>query len=266
MKRRNGSGRWIWVVLSYLLWVTGAQAAGALYQVSTIDALLAGEYDGVVTVGELGERGEVGIGTFAGLDGELVFLDGVVYQVLVDGSVEEAGEAVGVPFATVSDGPEAAGVGERIAAEDLESLLAGMADRIGLGNVPVVVRLRGTFEEILVRSVPRQTKPYPPLAEVVEEQAQYRYGRDSGELVGYWTPGYFKGINVPGWHLHYLSEDRERGGHVLGLSGFRGELRARALHQIEIELPQSDSFAEVDLERDREAELKKVEKGVNGGD
>lgn len=49
-----------------------------LYQVSTINALLEGIYDGDTSYGELKQHGDFGIGTFSGLDGGMIELDGTV--------------------------------------------------------------------------------------------------------------------------------------------------------------------------------------------
>ena len=49
--------------------------------------ILSGNYDGALTVAQYKAAGNFGIGTFEGLDGEAVLLDGVVYQVKGDGSV-----------------------------------------------------------------------------------------------------------------------------------------------------------------------------------
>ena len=49
-------------------------------------ALLDGIYDGEMTIGELLGKGNFGIGTFDALDGEMIILDGVCYQLRGDGT------------------------------------------------------------------------------------------------------------------------------------------------------------------------------------
>src|SRR3954469_6076841 len=73
-----------------------------LFQVSTSTALVEGIYGGVVTIGELKQHGSFGLGTFDGLDGEMLALDGDFYQVLGDGTVLEARNDARVPFAVVT--------------------------------------------------------------------------------------------------------------------------------------------------------------------
>ena len=75
---------------------------GTLFQVSTAGALVEGLYQGEMTVGLLREHGDHGVGTFDGLDGEMVVVDGRVFQIRSDGGVAEADDAVRTPFALVT--------------------------------------------------------------------------------------------------------------------------------------------------------------------
>lgn len=73
-----------------------------LYQVSTIDALLEGLYDGELTIKELKEKGDTGLGTFNTLDGEMIVIDGEVYQIRADGLAYLADDTMRTPFAAVT--------------------------------------------------------------------------------------------------------------------------------------------------------------------
>ena len=81
--------------------VFGIESGERLYQISTIDALLAGHYDGDKTVSHIKANGNFGLGTFNGIDGEMVVYDGVVYQVKSTGEVLRVKDDIGVPFAAV---------------------------------------------------------------------------------------------------------------------------------------------------------------------
>src|SRR3954447_27000964 len=74
-----------------------------LFQVSTSTALVEGVYDGTVTIGDLKQRGDFGLGTFDDLDGEMVALDGGFFQVRGRGNVSKAADTTEVPFAVVTD-------------------------------------------------------------------------------------------------------------------------------------------------------------------
>src|SRR5580698_4362033 len=73
-----------------------------VYQTSTMGALLDGVYDGDVTIRELLRHGNFGLGTFNGLDGEMLVLDGVCYQLRGDGSARVADPDQRTPFAVVT--------------------------------------------------------------------------------------------------------------------------------------------------------------------
>ena len=88
-------------MLFVLLLAAPAGVDDEVWQYSTIAALLAGTYQGGLTVGDIKAHGDLGLGTFNGLDGEMVVLDGKVWQVRTDGRPIEAGDGVGVPFAAV---------------------------------------------------------------------------------------------------------------------------------------------------------------------
>jgi acetolactate decarboxylase len=85
--------------------------------------------------------------------------------------------------------------------------------------------------------VPRQRKPYPPLVEVVKEQPTFELSDVSGSLVGFRFPDYAQGLNVTGYHFHFITADRSAGGHVLGCTLTHGELRVDREADLRLELP-----------------------------
>jgi acetolactate decarboxylase len=229
-----------------------------LYQVSTIDALLAGVYDGVATVGEVLERGGFGIGTFEGLDGELIALDGVVYQAASNGSVNRMPPDTRTPFMAVTHfladqqltmtGPL-----------DIAGFQAQIQARLPSRNLFYAIHADAGFAHIRYRSVARQDKPYAPLVELVREQAIFEQRDVAGTLIGFWCPAFAKGLNVPGFHLHFLSADRKHGGHVLGFTLEQAEVRVDHTDAWEIALPATPAYLKADLQGDRSAELHAVE-------
>src|SRR5438105_6018150 len=81
---------------------TRAASHHTLYQVSTATALVQGIYQGAVRVGTLREHGDLGLGTFENLDGEMVIVDGQFFQARSDGSVRECDDDVLSPFAVIT--------------------------------------------------------------------------------------------------------------------------------------------------------------------
>jgi len=167
-----------------------------LFQHSILNALMAGVYDGELACGELRARGDTGIGTFDGLDGEMVMLEGTVYPVNADGSGRVAGDSERTPFAqgTFFEPDIEAPVERPMEMGELQAFLDGLLpDR----NSFCAILIEGAFNEVKVRSVPRQREPYPPLAEAVRGQAVFDLGAVRGTIVGFRYPGTLRGSTCP---------------------------------------------------------------------
>jgi len=228
-------------------------------QVAIIDTLLGGMYDGSATVGQLKSWGDTGIGTMHQLDGEMLVVDGVVYQVKCDGSVNIPEDSETIPFATVVNfvPTKRIEIGNIKSFKEFEELIP---QYIPNRNVPVAIRFTGKFAFMHTRSVERQKKPYRPLIEASKNQAEFKFKNISGNMVGFLFPKYVKGMNVPGWHLHFIDKDRRCGGHILDFSLTDGELEICEVYDFRAIFPVgSTHLAELDLDKDRGQELKKVE-------
>jgi len=233
-------------------------ARDTLYQVSTLDALLAGVYAGAVRVAEVLRHGDLGLGTFDALDGEMVVVDGRAYQAKADGKVRLAPQALGVPFAQVTFfEPDLRLAG--LEAPSLEALCRALDQGLPTLNVYYALRIRGRFAQVTVRSVPAQTRPYPPLAEAAKAQAVFELRNVEGDLVGLRSPAAAQGDGAPGWHLHFLTRDRRRGGHVLALSASRLTAELDLTPALALVFPDTPDFRAADLSGDRAAELRRVE-------
>ena len=188
-----------------------------LAQVSTIGALLEGLYDGVITVGELKEYGDFGIGTFVGLDGEMIVLDGKCYQVKADGVAYLVEDSVEVPFADVTyfDADYSEEITEGTTYEGFKTMLAGV---LPTENIFYAIKIEGTFTYMQTRSVPAQGKPYPPLTEATANQVVFDFTEVSGTIAGFYCPEYVDGVGVAGYHLHFITDDLDAGGHILNFT------------------------------------------------
>lgn len=231
-----------------------------LFQASTIAALLEGAYDGDLTFAELAEHGDLGLGTLNGLDGEMIALDGRFYRTAVDGTVTDVPPGERTPFAVVTRFEPT--VEDGIAGPcSHEELLARLDELAPPGAASCAVRLDGRFELVRARSVPRQQPPYRPLADLVAEQRVFELRDVEGTMVGFRFPDYAEGIEVSGYHLHFLTADRSRGGHVL--DSRCGDLRARLdlSSELHVELPPGVDLADPDLAASTHAAVEAVEHG-----
>ncbi len=231
-----------------------------IYQISTIDALLAGVYDGDVPIEKLLDHGDFGIGTFNKLDGEMLILDGIIYQIKSDGKIYIPNPTSNTPFATVCDFEETTSINIP-PGSSFDSVSALIDYNSSNQNVFYAIKVTGTFNHIRTRSVPAQKKPYPPLTDVAKNQPEFHMENISGTIVGFRCPPYLQGINVPGYHLHFISDDKTKGGHVLAFETANAQYQINTLDQYYLNLPQDHAeFAGVDLSKDRSEELEKVEK------
>jgi acetolactate decarboxylase len=234
--------------------------AHVLFQASTIGALLEGAYDGDLSFAELAEHGDLGLGTLNGLDGEMIALDGRFYRADVEGRVGEVPAEELTPFAVVTRfEPD---VDAEIAGPvDHEALLARLDELVPAGAASAAIRIDGRFELVRARSVPRQVPPYRPLTEVVAEQHVFELRDVAGTMLGFRFPDYAEGIEVSGYHLHFISEDRSRGGHVLG-SRVAGPLRARIdpSGELHVELPLGIELADPEVAAATHAAVEQVER------
>jgi len=235
----------------------GVHAQQSITQVSTINALLSGVYDGVFPCKELRQYGDFGIGTFDALDGEMVVLDGVVYQVRDDGRVYIVDNGT-TPFATVTFfEPDYV---EHVSDMNYTELKEYLDAHIPTENIFYAIKIEGSFSHVKARSVPRQEKPYPPLVEVVKRESIFELGGVNGTVVGFRCPPFVSDVNVPNYHFHFLTENRTAGGHVLDLNITQATIQVDYIHNFHMLLPaQSSGFYSTELSNARGEELRVVE-------
>lgn len=230
-----------------------------LYQISTATALVEGVYQGAVRVGNLRQHGDHGLGTFEDLDGEMVVADGHFYQAQCDGSVHEVGDDVLTPFAVVTRfEPEIEVVLDHC--PEMRSLTARFDSLRNSENVFYALKVHGVFDYVHARAVCR-TRAGVRLVEAAAVQPEFEFHHIAGTLVGFWTPEYARTLNVPGYHLHFLSDDKKCGGHVLECAGTNLRLQIQREGAYQVALPETEEFLKADLRRDPAADLAKAEGG-----
>jgi acetolactate decarboxylase len=205
------------------------------------------------------KHGDFGIGTFNALDGEMIVLGGIVYQARADGMMYTVPDNATTPFATVTYfEPDIMETTDK--SMNFSMFSTDMSNRLPSQNMIYAVRMHGTFPHMKVRAIPAQQKPYPTLTDAAKHQSVYTYTDPTGTVVGFYTPVFFKGINVVGYHLHFLSDDRHTGGHILD---FEVPANVTVEYDItpvfEMALPTSGAFTGVDLSQDLSEGLAKIE-------
>ena len=235
------------------------------FQVSLLQGLTFGDYHGSVSVKELKGKGDFGLGTFDGLDGEMIMLDGSVYKAKGDGTVELVDDGETIPFCGITflDADEAWSVEKVESYDKLLEILNQKVEENGINRF-YAASVTGRFSEMNVRSEYAQEEPYEPLAKVLEtDQTFFDYTDLEGTIVALYCPPYMSDLNAAGWHLHFISEDKTKGGHVLGLQMEKAEIALDITDSFQMKLPDNEMFSGFDLTIDQSEDIKKVETDVD---
>ena len=228
-------------------------------QISLFTVLLSGRYGGVISVADVKKLGNMAIATMDRLDGEMQMIDGVVYQACADGHVYLPKDDATIPFGTIADfhAEQSLKIQNVTSYEAFEKQMAVCCPT---EHTPLAIHFTGMFRRMKVRAVARQEHDGVGLAEAAKDEAVFDLQDISGDLVGFRLPSYVKGVNAPGWHLHFIDAERRHGGHVVNFSLTEGDLRYCYANNFQIRLPDDPAvLSGLDLAKDWSHDLKKAE-------
>lgn len=235
-----------------------------IYQVSTLQALMLGYSRAVISVSELLKHGDIGLGTFTDVDGEMIVLDGCCYRATENGDVVLAEPERGVPFSTVTYMTKSTPIefGFMKNAGDLKNALNNIVDsHFGLNSMHMV-RIDGEFEVVDARSETGYESVHVDLKTILgKTQRAFKFENIKGTLVCVYFPDYMDGINASGWHLHFISEDKLLGGHVFEIIMKSGKGLISKINSIELKLPDEPVFDTYALKKVSNEAVKAVEQG-----
>ena len=229
----------------------------SIFQVSTSGGLVQGVYQEATTMGCVKKHGDFGLGTFVGLDGEGIMLDGVCYRAGSDGRLSEVPDSTASPFwVTTRFFADYSKTLEEI--QNWADLCSKLSALRPSENLLAAIRIKGRFDFIHVR-VACKAFEGANLVEATSHQAEFQFESIEGTLVGFYTPPYARTINVPGYHLHFLSADHQHGGHVLELHSRLLLAELHTLNDLHVVLPENAAFLHADLNADPAAALAQAE-------
>lgn len=234
----------------------------SIFQVSTSGAIVQGLYQGCVTVADLRRHGDLGLGTFEDLDGEMILIDGHCYQARADGSITEASDDELTPFATVvSFVADSTHVIQSVTSfAHLATILDGLRTS---ENVIVAFRITGTFDAMTLRAACKH-EPGTGLVAATADQGIFDLTDVSGTILGFWTPEYAQAIGISGYHLHAISDDHRHGGHLLDVSLRESRVEIHQVNDVHLAIPETQAFLEADFRGDTSADLDIAERSVRG--
>jgi acetolactate decarboxylase len=211
---------------------------GVIYLSAPADAMMKGIYKENTRIGEVKLHGDFGVGTFNDLDGEMVLLDGVAYQISTDGRTRLVDDEVQTPFACVT-------YFEPATVETIDSELdygefTAILDRIiPSENMFYGIRVDATFSRIKMWSVPKQ-HDNQPISEV--RPTLFTFLDMDGTLAGFYAPEFLKALCMPGFHFHFLTYDRMHGGHLKECSLRNVRISVQFISRLELDLPSTFDF------------------------
>ena len=238
----------------------------SIAQIALLQSLAQGYFGGTVTAGELRALGDTGIGTFEGLNGEMIVLDGKVYQALGDGRVIVCPDETIIPYATVTffDKDIAVKLENIKDKAALEKVLNDAVKKHG-ANSFYMIKMPAEFSSILYRSEYGSQKPYPTLVEALKDkQTEFTEKNIKGTLVGLYCPSYMGELNSVGWHFHFLSEDKKKGGHILELSLKKATAHLDQTDKFNMILHKDKQFHELNLAKDMKEDIRSAEQDTKG--
>ncbi len=235
-----------------------------IYQVATLQSLILGYFKKVIDVEELLKHGNIGLGTFENVNGEMIVVDGHCYQAQSDGRVVEVEKTTGVPFAAVEmlNGDRCFDIENINNIDELKTLLNNkIEEEFGLNSMHIA-RIDGFYPSVSARSESQFASQHIELKKVLSgTQKDFAFENINGTIVALYYPDYMDGINAPGWHFHFISADKTCGGHVFELSLTNAKVTIDKISTIEIELPSEPSFDTYSLKQASGNDIKTVEQG-----
>lgn len=254
----NESGDTVENLMATTLAIAFGREHATVFQISTTNALIDGVQNKAVTVGDLRAHGDFGLGTFAEFAGEMVVIDGEFICVPGVGLPHKAQESDPVPFAVISTfhADTTSGSGQVSAFSELASKLDALR---GSDNYFYAVRVDGDFARVHTRAV-CPVEPGVGLAQAAQSQAEFQFENVTGSIVGFWFPAFTGTLNVVGWHLHFISDDRLGGGHLLDLAADDLKIKLQTMEDLHVALPETKEFMRANLDFDATEALNKVER------
>jgi acetolactate decarboxylase len=226
------------------------QQTATFFQYNIWGAFVNRVFDGSMTVKELKEKGNIGLGSFDLLDGELVMLDGITYRIREDGSVSVGKDADEIIYAdaTFFNKDETFSINGFL---NYDSLRKVLNLKIPTPNNFYAFKISGTFDSIVLGGLHKQNPPFSKGLDVlIPSRPVFRGAAVKGTMVGFFCPAFIGDINTAGYHFHFISDDKKLGGHVMELKATKQlKVEVQKLLNYEFRLPESKSFGTVQFDK-----------------
>lgn len=220
------------------------------YQYNIWAAFVNKIFDGHIKVSELKEHGNIGLGSFDYLDGELIMLDGKAYRVREDGIVSEGKDNDEIVYADACFfNSDTAIILDKIL--NFDSLRIQLNQQLPTANHFYAFIIHGVFDSVKLGGLHKQSPPFQQGLDVLIPQRPVFKGNSvAGTMVGFYCPQFIGDINTGGYHFHFISDDKKLGGHVMEItSGNKSEMKLQKLVRYQFDMPASVSFDTVRFDK-----------------
>lgn len=217
-----------------------------VFQTGTIASLLNCVYEGDMTIAELRQHGDFGIGTCASFDGEIIIYDNKFYHAVASGKIIEVTDNAVLPFAVLTH----FGVVQGFNSSNLnfQDLKDEISKHFLSDNLIYAIKIEAEFDSMSFRSCRKETNPHNKIADDLPKLQQlHQVSNTKGLLVGFWFPQYLQAINVPGLHVHFIDTERKIGGHVFDCQISQAQIMIKKCNSLQIDLIENDQFYKADL-------------------
>lgn len=233
----------------------------SLFTVGIGSGLIGGLYDGFYPNKLLKKHGNFGLGAPDKLDGELMIFQGKIYQTQHSGKTFIADDKALTPFAMVNFfhpdikiTPQQS-MNKVALFHYLDSVLTNM-------NGMYAIHVSGKFSYVKTRAFPPvKEHQHTPLADMLSLQNFFEFKACQGDLIGYRLPSFMDNTNIAGYHFHYLSQQKDAGGHIIDLNTEDIVIEIDILDSYTIQVPATKDFEHFDFKKNREEDIKNVERG-----
>jgi acetolactate decarboxylase len=220
-----------------------------LYVSEPVIAIVGGLLQGERSIRHALAHGSFGLGTLSQLDGEVVVLDGVAYHQGPEGRSKRLSGQEVTPFMTMTrfDRTKAHHF-DLQPVGDYKQLMDQIKGKFRSENVVYAVLIEGSFPYVQSRAVCKQ-EGHVRLKTAAEHQVVSEQRDMEGHLVGFWSPPFAgSSINVPGFHFHFLSADKQHGGHVLQVKMEKGRAWLVEIHRVQVDFPFREEYLDSELD------------------
>ena len=232
-----------------------------LYQVGLPSTFMSGMYNGILSISELKKHGDFGLGAPDKLDGELIMENSRMYQTRFTGKTSGVNDSATTCLSMVcffKPDLTVRTVGIRSGKEAFAWLDSLLTNKNGI----YAIRITGEFEYLQTRAFPPVIQyPYPDITTLMPAQHYFEMHKIHGMMVGFRSPAYMESVTIPGFHFHFLSDEKDTGGHVTGFTWNNATIEIEELHQFQLELPRTTEFHQFQFQKNRSEDLKKLENG-----